>query len=205
MRASSPTTCIADADSMSYLSEVDLARRKSVLWLRDDFDVRLSNVVSGEIKRAPPSRVNRSAKRWAREAATKVDLKAYERALSNAGIEHGGVHDGELSNFRLGLTIVLQKRSRGLVVYLSDDERGRAFADKRPEISATSVRWRSHDVILYVYIRHHDRISVQEAKDALRDVNNLASSNSQKTKWTRLFTQYMVRLDEASSILKHIG
>ncbi len=203
MRESSPTTCIADADSISYLSDVDLAKRKSLHWLRDDFDVRLSNVVSDEINLAPPFRVNRAVKRWAREGATKVDLKAYKRALSNAGVEHVGVHDGELSNFRLGLTLVLQQPSRGLVVYLSDDGRGRSFADERPEISATSVRWRSHDVILYAYIRHHARITVQQAKDALHNVHSLAYHDSPKR--SGRLGKYLQWLEQASSIFKQIG
>ena len=195
-------TCIADTNSIQFLSQVQLARRQSWYWLRDDFNVCVSDVVSSEINH-PANPMNRTIKTWARNSSVKVDLNACKRAFSNAKIDPPD--DGEFSSLYLGLTLVRRRPSRGLVVFLSDDERALSFAKLRPEFRATTIRWRSHDAILYTYIRHHARIGLRDAQIALRDVHALASNRSRGPKWDDLLGKYLLSLEDAFKILQHLN
>ncbi len=201
--ATRPATCIADSNSIQFLSSVQLARRDSWLWLCDDFDLHVSNEVAREVG-AAASPVRSPIKRWVRRHALAIDLKSYERALDNAGIQHNGLHPGELANLRLGLALVVGRPSCGIVVLLTDDENALQFACQRPELNGTSIRWRSHDVILYTYIRHHDRITLDDAKAALRDVHSMASHDSHQDRWTGLHARYQRSLDGAFGLLQHL-
>lgn len=205
--------CIVDACSLIYMMDIELAGRSLLRWLWDEFDVSYSECVWGEVeyylKRTgrPTRDVKADGNKYAYKPAgisaceNALFGRPYNRRLQLGRCRHCGVAGekldvsflpditttedrGERHNCCVSLLIALARPT--LIVFITDDIKGRRdFARPMFETFPLGTIWTSHDLVLYLFMRHRKRILPQTAEAAIRDLvaHAASTSASEKDPW----------------------
>lgn len=197
--------CIADASSLIYMKELQLSRRSLHRWLWDEFDVKFSQVIWGEMENNLHHLDD--DRRWFRRngARSVYQMRAidtWERALFSPPLYRkvqgakcrrcGQVawakqeftpnldepeDRGERHNCCVALAALASDRYKQ-VIFLTDDLRGvRDYADDVFNTFPLGQIWSSMDFVTYLFLRHRGRILLEEVRGVLRDINAIGTAN----------------------------
>ena len=232
--------CVVDTCSLIYLSEIELARRPLHRWLWAEFSVRYSRAVWDEIRRhmtkmgKDAKAIKRNGENYIVNLSTAVTL---ERALfappflRNTQVGQCKIckrpifgyrefspdlaseqDRGERHNCCISLDIVMRGDYRQ-VIFLTDDQRAITnYVAPVLETFPLGNLWLSHDFVLYLFMRHRNRIARDDAKAAIRDVNAKAAgsgfsggSTKAQQEWTQRLKDYHGKVDRVDQVLSQFG
>jgi len=228
--------CVVDACSLILLSEIELAGRSLHRWLWDEFNVRYSQAVWEEIKRHA-AKMGRDAKAIKKNGEKYVKrlptITSCENALfgppfyRRIQIRQCNKCRQPVFELRLFSPDLASERDRGerhncctalnavmrgehkQVIFLTDDIHAiRDYVAPVFETFPLGHIWSSHDFVLYLFMRHRERIPQDKAKAVLRDVNaKVAGSgfsghsvNAQQ-KWIRRLREYHRKIERIDQVL----
>ncbi len=220
--------CIVDTCSLINLSEVQLARRSLHRWLWQEFEVRYSVAVWEEINRQRHKMgQDASRRRWDRYVWDYPTISTCERALFASvprRVEAGmcrrcrqpiwreqvftpdlDTEDrGERHNCCIALDIVRTGTYRQ-VIFLTDDQRAiPSYVTPVFETFPLGQIWSSLDFVLYLFVRHRPRVSLDEVMAVLRDVNARGATDRESPKMTRRLTIYQNRARRIDRVLAQV-
>lgn len=191
--------CIADTNSLIWLSEVELADKSLPRWLWDEFNVKYSLAVWEEIRRHAEKMgrdaraVRRNGERyvWDLPTVTTCEWALFAppfyrtiktgrcRECQRAFLKRQlftpclDTHEdrGERHNCCVALDAVLEG-SHKQVIFLTDDLRAvRDYVAPVFEIFPLGQIWSSLDFVLYLFMRHRKHIPRATVEAALWDVS----------------------------------
>ena len=197
--------CVVDTCSLIYLSDIELAHYALHKWLREEFDVRYSQVVWEKEIRFQMRRMGKDGD-WLRCNGEKLiwpnsRIKSHEAALFSSAIEAGRCwycnyvvpkewmytpgsknhkDRGERHNCCVALDAVLTNKYPE-VIFLTDDIKAiRKYINPVFSMIRLGQIWCSFDLVLNLFTRYRETIDLNMALDALRDINGKISESAQQ-------------------------
>lgn len=231
--------CIVDTCSLIYLSEITVANRSLHRWLWDEFKVVYSAAVWDETQHHLAS-MGRDRKRIKRVGEKSVwllsTIVACERALFGQPFEReeetgfcrqcrrpfferrpfdpdlGTEKDrGERHNCCVALDAILTKDYQQ-IIFLTDDYLAvRDYVAPVFKVFPLGSIWSSHDLVVYLFMRHRKHIPQDAAKNAIRDVVAKATeelrkqpeetTHKAKSKWMGKLVTYHHKVERVDQVL----
>lgn len=206
-RINQSIVCLPDTNSLIHLRGINVLNKSACLWLWDEFDVRISDEIPVELQ----NNVNRNPDLEVREIARKVPSSTITLSVNfdlteecffkPLGIEFNHNRDmGERKNTLLAFQSIAQNRTRQ-VIFLTNERRAvesaTGFIRKTFDAYPLGVIWNAMDFLLYLYLRHR-RFLLENAQDALRDVNTrMLGTTDAMTERLRLYNNRLDIFDTA--------
>lgn len=174
-----PLLCIVDTNSLIHMRGIRVARKDLGLWLWREFTVKVSGEIIKEVQKTrkyrPSSHVQRKCaeSKWAFQ--NQIDrLENFFLKPFYQNIE-GDKNKGELHNCCVALEAILSDKHRQ-VIFLTDEIHStnpckEGFIYSIFDTYPIGEIWSSLHFILYLFLRHHRKFPLHEARDVLRDVN----------------------------------
>jgi len=234
--------CIVDTCSLIYMSDMELARRPLLRWLFDEFETVYSQFVwENEVqphlgKMGKGGQILRRGNAGAQKVWRMPGPMQYERALfspfsrveqksrcSRCGqaimeertviISLGSDEDrGERHNCGVALDAVRRGNYRQ-VVYLTDDHHAiQKYAQPVFDIFPLGCVWSSYDLVLYLFVRHCDRMIAEDVEVVFRDLTAKAVNEerqqgiSPETQqiWQQRLAAYIHKLERVAQVMKQL-
>lgn len=195
------TLCIIDTCALVDLNNIELARRPLQKWLWKDFEITYSEAVLEEFRTFQHQMSFREI--WDAHVWRFPHMSAYERAIFSSHQrlledkhckqcrqttwktdifkpDLGDTKDrGERYNCCIALNAILEGEY-SQIIFLTDDLRAiRDYTAHFFGIFSLGIVWSLLDFIIYLFTRYQDNISLEDAKNALRDVNAGCISTAQ--------------------------
>lgn len=222
--------CIVDTCSLIYMNDVQLARRPLHGWLLGEFEIHYSQTVLEEIKRHADKIGSRH--RWERYVYPYPQAASCEKMLFGQPLKREIVSgtcrqckqpiiveqqfeidlertedQGERHNCCVALAAVRAAEGRQ-VIYITDDRRAiRDYVTPMFRVFPLGVVWTSLDFVTFLFFRHRRRITLDDVKVALRDVNaNGPTSETSQDRDRRIMrlTDYNRRVEQIDRVLAGI-
>lgn len=222
--------CIIDTCSLIFMNDVQVARRPLHSWLLDEFEVHYSQTVLEEIRRH--SDKIRSRRRWESYVYSYPRAAACEKMLFGQPLQREIVSgtcryckqpifveqrfeidlassedQGERHNCCVALAAVRAAEGRQ-VIFITDDRRAiRDYVAPMMRVFPLGVTWTSLDFVTFLFFRHRSRITLDDVKVALRDVNaNAPTSETPQDRDRRIvrLTDYNRRVEQIDRVLAGI-
>lgn len=230
-RASAKALCVVDTSALIHISGIKVADRSLIRWLQSEFEVKYSPAVWGEIQHhlkhfEEPDRklLNRTKERF----IYRDSLDTCERILFGSPfyrqiqvgtcrqcrqpiyrdeqfdpLQSPEADRGERHNCCIALYLVKTGQS-SQVIFLTDDFKSLPKYIKPVfETFPLGTIWSSFDLVLYLFIKHRNRIPFQEAEDTLRNLSSrLKEPAEESARRLRIYCQKLKRINE---VLTNIG
>ena len=184
--------CIVDTCSLVYLNNIELARKPLQKWLWEEFEIKYSEVILNEFwsfRKKVSFREN-----WEDYVWRFPSMEAYERAvfsLHQKKVSRYCSHCGQISwEYKPFIPNLTEDKDKGerhnccltlyavlegdysQIIFLTDDLQAiRDYATYFFDLFPLGSIWSLLDFIIYLFIRYHKNISLEDTKNALRDVN----------------------------------
>ena len=231
--------CIVDTCSLIYLSEIELANKSLHRWLWDEFDVTYSRAAWNEIQNqmGKMGQSERGFKReWSQHIWRLSTMPTCESALfappffreietrmcgqckrpfwKSQPFEPDLDREedrGERHNCCVALDAILTKHCQQ-IIFLTDDDRAiRDYVAPVFDVFPLGSIWSSHDLVLYLFMRHRRHIPQKAAKNAIQDVVAKATQalrgqpeervQKAKSKWMKKHAAYQRKVERVDQVL----
>lgn len=204
--------CVIDTCSILNLDGIELARDDVLRYIRQFFDVHVSDVILDEFNRHRKQLGREEASYWSSTLSSKqfqpqvltsnetVIAPFYTHPPASFGAEDAGEH----ANARVAIELLLTKAA-GHAIFVTDDLKAcSAFLNKMRGSFPGINLWSSADVVLYLgaILLTERRVTYDAIKNALRDVYARRGSFANTDQYT---SQVIKRRKQSAESLKLIA
>ena len=231
--------CIVDTCSLIYLSEIELGKKSLHSWLWDEFAVVYSQAVWEEIQRrwkqmGQDARILRrrgSPSVWSLPTMPTCESALFahpffrmvetrkckwckrpslERQIFEPDLDREEDR-GERHNCCVALDVILNQ-DYGQIIFLTDDYQAiRDYVAPVLDTFPLGSIWSSHDLVVYLFMKHRRHIPQEAAKNAIQDVVSKATQalrgqpeervQEARSKWISKRTTYDRKVERIDQVL----